>query len=425
MHLLRRPVLLSLCFFLVGAPFRGGLWPSWLLVLTLALLTLDELKPAPYAARAPRWLARPWLGIVGGGVLVLNAIAFEAWTFGQVLWLAGAGVFLRDAWRRGEPQHLGAALKAASAEARAPEGLSVAGAGSKKRVLVAMGLFALAWLTSGLGDVPGAPRMALLWLTVTGLVLAQTLRPELAGRLPPWLRRPTLGAVACVVFLLVAVSIASFTPTFFLWVAATAVFLRDAAERGELGPFEPRLLWRGWGRRVALVGTCLAAMALSAGWDNTYYVHGYTRSSTSSSTYYNSRGDLMERTVTRSEWVPGSTFGGSSTAWAYGDGLPALGLLGLLALLAWKGPGHPLLSRVGPLVLLAPLAFWALVHLVENHVSAVRGQSSAGFVSEAPGPWWFLFSLVITAVGVAVQGRRALPPAAAESPAPAMPPPAA
>jgi len=29
-----------------------------------------------------------------------------------------------------------------------------------------------------------------------------------------------------------------------------------------------------------------------------------------------------------------------------GDGLPALGLLALLALLAWKGPGHPLLARV-------------------------------------------------------------------------------
>lgn len=270
-----------------------------------------------------------------------------------------------------------------------------------------------------MGEVPGAPRLGLLWLAVTGLVLAQTLWPELAGRVPPWLRRPTLGAVACAVFLLVAVSIASFTPTFFFWVAATAVFLRDAAERGALGPFEPRLLWRGWGRRVALVGACLAAMCLSAPWDNNYSVHGYTRSSSSSSTYSNSGGDLMERTVTTREWVPSSTFGGDTTAWTYGDGLPALGLLALLALLAWKGPGHPLLARVAPLVLLAPLGLWALSHLLEDHASAVRSQSSAGFVSEAAGPWGFLLSLFITAVGVAVQGRRTLPSAPAEPLAPA------
>lgn len=417
MHLLRRPVLASVALFVLGAPFRGGQWPSWLLVLTLGVLALDELKPAAYASRAPRWLARPWLGIVGGAVLGLNALGFEAWTFGQVLWLAGAGLFLHDGWKRGEPRHLGAALRAASAAAETPEGLSSTGAGSKRRVLITMGLFALSFLLSGYGEVPGAPRLALVWLGVTGLVLAQTLRPELAGRLPAWLRRPTLGALASGVYLLVAVSIASFTPAFFLWVAATAVFLRDAAERGELGPFEPRLLWRGWGRRVALVGTCLAAMCLSEQWDNGYHTSGYSQSSSSTSTYYNSQGDLMERTVTTREWVPGSSFGGTTTAWTYGDGLPALGLLALLALLAWKGPGHPLLGRVAPLAVIAPMGLWALTHIVENRGIVNHFEGSSGVVIEAGGPWWFLFGLIIATGGVVLQGRRTLLPEPAPLPA--------
>ncbi|MFP2912082.1 hypothetical protein ACLESD_45090, partial [Pyxidicoccus sp. 3LFB2] len=119
MHLLRRPVLLCLALFVAGAPFRGGLWPSWPLVLTLGVLALDELKPAPWSARAPPWLTRPWLGIAGGAVLGLAAIGFGEWTFGQLLWLAGTGVFLHDAWKRGEPQHLRAALKRAAAGAAA------------------------------------------------------------------------------------------------------------------------------------------------------------------------------------------------------------------------------------------------------------------------------------------------------------------
>ncbi|MFP2910527.1 hypothetical protein ACLESD_36910, partial [Pyxidicoccus sp. 3LFB2] len=229
---------------------------------------------------------------------------------------------------------------------------------------------------------------------------------------PP--RRPTLGAIAAAVFLLVAVSIASFTPSFLLWVAATVVFLRDAAERGELGPFEPGLLWRGWGRRVAVVGVCFAAMCMAEDWDNQYRTSGYSHSSSSSSTYYNSGGDLMERTVTTREWVPGSTFGGDTNAWNYGQGLPALGLLALLALLAWKGPGHPVLERVAPLAVLAPLGLWALSHIIEN-----RGYASGagGSVTEAGGPWYFFLGLIIAAVGVALQGRRTLPAAPGAAPA--------
>ncbi|MFP2930214.1 hypothetical protein ACLESO_34465 [Pyxidicoccus sp. 3LG] len=416
MHLLRRPVLVSLALFVLGAPFRGGQWPSWLLVLTLAVLALEELRPAPYVERAPRWLARPWLGIIGGAVLAFSAAGFGEWTFGQVLWLAGAGVFLHDAWKRGEAAHLGAALKRASAEGT-PEPSGAAG--SKKRVLLCMGLFVLSFFTSGYGDVPGAPRLGLVWLVVTGLLLAQTLLPGLPAHLPVWLRRPTLGAIASVVFLLVAVSIASFTPAFLLWVAATAVFLRDAALRAELGPFEPRLLWRGWGRRLAVVGTCFAAMCMAEAWDNNYRTTGYTRSSSSSSTYYNNDGDLMERTVTTREWVPGSSFGGDTTAWTYGDGLPALGLLVLLALLAWKGPGHPLLARTAPLAVLVPMGLWALSHIIENHRYA---SGSGGMVFEAGGPWYFLFGLVIATVGVVLQGRRTLPPASTEAPLPSAPP---
>lgn len=415
MPVLRRPVLLSLALFVLGAPFRGGQWPSWLLVLMLAVLALDELKPAAYAARAPRWLARPWLGILGGAVLGMAAIGFGEWTFGQVLWLLGAGVFLHDAWKRGEPQHLRAALKRA-AEASGTSGALPAGSeGSRRRVFITMGLFALAFLTSGQGNTPGAPRLGLVWLAVTGLLLAQTLRPDLAARLPAWLRRPTLGAAAAGVYLLVAVAIASFSVSFLAWVAATAVFLRDAALRGELGPFEPRLLWRGWGRRVAVVGVCFAAMCLSESWDNSYSTPGYSHSSSSSSTYYNSGGDLMERTVTTREWVPGSHFGGDTTAWDYAHGLPALGLLALLALLAWKGPGHPVLARTAPLAVLVPLGLWALSHLIENHRIMKGFEGSSGHVSEGGGPWYFLFGLIIAAVGVALQGRRTLPEAAVQA----------
>jgi hypothetical protein len=522
MHLLHRPVLLCVALFVLGAPFRGGAWPSWALVLTLAVLALDEVKPAAWTARAPGWLARPWLGIAGGAVLGLAACGFSAWTFGQVLWLAGTGVFLHDAWKRGEPQYLKAALKraaeeappsealgfgaqasasagaqtsdagapasapaaqasatraqastsgaqASASEARAPgseaqefgsgaqasaseaqapaseaqasdseaqapdsearasaSGAQASGsaaqvpgsdarasasatsgtAGSRRRVFITLSLFVLAFLLSGQGNMPGAPRLGLVWLAVTGLLAAQTLRPDLSARLPPWLRRPTLGAAASVVYLLVAVSIGSFTLSFLLWVAATAVFLRDAALRGELGPFEPRLLWRGWGRRLAVVGVCFAAMCMAEPWDNNYRTTGYSHSSSSSSTYYNSQGDLMERTVTTREWVPGSSFGGDTDAWTYGGGLPAFGLLALLGLLAWKGPGHPVLARAAPLAVLAPLGLWALSHIVEN-----RGYASGagGMVTEAGGPWYFLFGLILAAAGVALQGRRTLP----------------
>jgi hypothetical protein len=399
----RHPLVLPLGLFLLGIPFRGGQWVSLPWVAVSALLVLDALAPEWY--RVPSWLRRPWLGVAASAIYLVNAISFDTWTFGGVLWLVATGLFLFDSWKRREPHLLSDTLRM-SAESSA--GSSQAGAGSRRKVYVALGLFAAAWMLSNVGETPSAPRLGVLWLIVTAIVLAQTVRPGLAARLPAWLRRPTLGAVASAVYLLTALALASFTPTGLLWLAATIVFIRDAAERGELQPFDPRLMWRGTARRILFVSGVLVAMSLTLTWDNNYQTSGYTRSHTTTSWHYSSsRNADVEVETTTHEWVPGSSFGGNLSAHDLGAGLPTWALLATVLALSWNGSRRVWVPIV-PLATAGLLFVWGMKHLIENRLSANQFTGSSVFTLEAEGPWALILFLIPFMVGAVLVVREAL-----------------
>jgi hypothetical protein len=372
-------------------------------VIVSALLVLDALAPQWY--RVPTWLRRPWLGVAASAIYLVNAISFDTWTFGAVLWLVATGLFLFDSWKRREPHLLRDTLRV-TAEASASS--SPSGAGSRRRVYVALGLFVAAWMLSNMGDPPSAPRLGVLWLIVTALVVAQTVRPDLAALLPAWLRRPTLGVVASVVYLLTALALASFTPTGLLWLAATIVFIRDAAERGELQPFEPRLMWRGKARRALFVGGVLVAMSLTLTWDNNYQTSGYTRSHTSTSWHYDTtRGADVQVETTTHEYVPGGSFGGNLSAHDLGAGLPTWALLATVLALSWNGSRRVWLPIV-PLATAGLLFVWSMKQLIENRLSANQFTGSSVFTTEAAGPWTLILFLVPFTVGAVLVVREAL-----------------
>lgn len=405
---IRHPLVLPLGLFLLGAPFRGGQWVSLPWVIVTALLVLDALAPEWY--RVPSWLRRPWLGVAASAIYFISAISFDTWTFGAVLWLVATGLFLFDSWKRREPHLLSDTLRAT---AESSVSASQPGAGSNRKVYVALGLFLAAWLVSGWGDPPTAPRLGLLWLLVTVIVIAQTARPDLAARFPAWLRRPTLGAVASAVYLLTALALASFTPTGLLWLAATIVFIRDAAERGELQPFDPRLMWRGKARRTLFVGGVLVAMSLALTWDNNYQTSGYDRSHTSTSTHYDTnRGVDVQVETTTHQWVSGGSFGGNLSAHDLGAGLPTWALLATVLALSWNGSRRVWLPIV-PLATAGLLFAWSMKQLIENRLSANQFTGSTVFTTEAEGPWALILFLVPFAVGAVLVVREALsgPPA--------------
>ncbi|MFL5345536.1 MAG: hypothetical protein ACJ8AT_12115 [Hyalangium sp.] len=399
----RHPLVLPLGLFLLGAPFRGGQWVSLPWVIVSALLVFDALAPEWY--RVPAWLRRPWLGVAASAIYLVNAISFDKWTFGGVLWLVATGLFLFDSWKRREPHLLSDTLRV-TAESSAAS--SQSGTGSRRKVYVALGLFAAAWLLSNVGDNPTAPRLGVLWLIVTAIVLAQTVRPELAARFPAWLRRPTLGAVASAVYLLTTLALVAFTPTGLLWLAATIVFIRDAAERGELQPFDPRLLWRGNARRAIFVGGALVAMSLTLTWDNNYRTSGYDRSHTSTSTHYDTtRGVDVQVETTTHQWVAGGSFGGNLSAHDLGAGLPTWALLATALALSWNGSRRVWLPIV-PLATAGLLGAWSMKQLIENRLSATQFTGSSVFTTEAEGPWALLLFLVPFTVGAVLVVREAL-----------------
>jgi hypothetical protein len=220
---------------------------------------------------------------------------------------------------------------------------------ANKPVWITVGLFVGAWLTWGDGPSPGALG-ALLWLAALVLIVLDTLMPPWWAQLPlpAWLRRPLLGGIAAGVFVLDTALASGLSVGFLFWAAATVVFLRDSFRRGELGPFDPRLLLRGW-RLPVLIGLTLASLTFAAVWEPTYHVSGYTTTE--------NRWDGVYR-VTH----PSHDYGGTSNAHEEGAAtFPALLMLAVLTVCAYQG-NHPVVRKAArylPVIVAPILIAWA------------------------------------------------------------------
>lgn len=84
------------------------------------------------------------------------------------------------------------------------------------------------------------------------------------------MRRPRLGSISTGIFVLSLALHAGLSASVLLYLLGTMLFVRDAACRRELGPFNPGLLLRG-PRVLLLVGVLLASCAFSASWDPTFH----------------------------------------------------------------------------------------------------------------------------------------------------------
>lgn len=393
----------------VGTLLRKGELPLQVLFAAVLLL-LDALGPAWYARRAPSWMRRPRLEFYAAVVLGLSAV-LAAWTLGNLLWLGAAAVLGWGAYQGGTWQLVKHDL---AQQANAAEGETLPEAevhtGSTRAVGWTVGLFVAAWLLSNVGNgIPGAPWIGLLWVAAVLLVIIDTWMPRTAARLPsPWLRRPLLGSWGAAVFALFATAVASWTPSSLLITAGTLIFFRDAAARGELGNFDPRLLWHGWPRRLLTGGALLAMMTLTSdGWDNRYSTPGYSTSHSSTSTEYGSSGNEYEVTRTTTEWVPSWSGGGNMTAEASWPGWL------LLAALAWacRRRRTSLLSpmRWLPVGVAGVLFIWVLKEIHQNRAYANGVKGGSGYVLEGSTPQLFLIFLFIFAAGALMLSLRTTP----------------
>jgi len=256
---------------------------------------------------------------------------------------------------------------------------------ANKPVWIAVGLFVAAWLTWGSGPSPGVIG-ALAWLAVLVLLVLDTLMPAWWAQLPrpAWVRRPMLGSIAAGVFVTTTALVSGLSLGFIFWAAATVIFVKDAFRRGELGPFDPRMLWRGW-RLMLLIGITLASLTFAAPWEPTVNVSGYTS--------YQSRWDGEYR-VEHS----GFSMGGENNAHAQGAAtVPALLMLGVLAWAAYRG-GHPAArwGRFLPVALAPVLIIWAWrFALPPDWVQ----ENSMAYGMTAEGPGYFIFLLLPYYVG--------------------------
>lgn len=254
-----------------------------------------------------------------------------------------------------------------------------------KPVWITVGLFVAAWVTWGSGPSPGLLG-ALLWLAALVTLILDTLAPAWWVQLPrpAWLRRPMLGAIASGIFVLTTALTSGLSVGFLFWVAATVVFLRDAFRRGELGPFDPRQLWRGW-RVLLLIGITLASFTFAAPWEAKINVSGYTS--------YETRWDGNYRV-----WNSGYSLGGSANAHSQGAAtVPALLMLGVLVWAAYNG-NHPVArwGRYLPAALIPVLVIWAWRwSLPPDWVK----ENNMAFGMQAEGPGYFIFLLLPYYVG--------------------------
>jgi hypothetical protein len=216
-------------------------------------------------------------------------------------------------------------------------------------------------------------------------------------------RRPVLGSVAAIVYVLGAFYAQPLScGSIFYWVGLF-VFLFDARRRGELGSYDPRLLWRGGGMRVTMfVSLLLVLSSFSTVWENTYLTSGWTET--------HREGHWKVTTYHRP-----MMFGGKEDAYDAGlFGWPTTLLLVFGLVIAWRGPRGRVVAtsneyRFYPLGLTALLVAWGIYHAVKisRDVDATRGTGITTLY--APGPAWFLILMIpmgIAAILFAVRGDR-------------------
>ncbi|HWI61746.1 MAG TPA: zinc ribbon domain-containing protein [Symbiobacteriaceae bacterium] len=256
---------------------------------------------------------------------------------------------------------------------------------ANKPVWISVGLFLGAWLLWGDGPSPGL-LPALAWLASIVLIVLDTAAPAWWVQLsrPAWMRRPLLGSIASGVFVLATALTSGLSIGFILWTAATAVFLKDAFRRGELGAFDPRLLWRGW-RLLLLIGIALASFTFAASWEPTVNVSGYTS--------YEHRWDGEYRV-----WNSGFSMGGKNNAHDQGAAtVPSLMMLTVLVWAAYTGT-HPAArwGRYLPVIFAPILIIWAFRwSLPPDWVKT----NDMAYGMQAEGPGYFIFLLLPYYVG--------------------------
>jgi hypothetical protein len=292
------------------------------------------------------------------------------------------------------------------------------------RTYVALGLAVAALLLwNGGWDSPPSPPpvLTLAWLAVLVLVAVDAVRPGWARQLKEkwsWLGRPVLGTLAALLAAAMALVTLSYTPGGVSLSLSAAAFVWDAARRGELaaGPFDVRLLWRGW-KRAILIGTVLGAIALQLPWENwEYYAPGYTTR------------ERIDSYTVRETRNPAFHAQGERDAYALGKaGVPLTLLLATLVWGAWRGsraagagaPDQTGAASEGDALpewyAYVPLGLAAL--LVLNAVSNLDPNQSpfGGFRTWAAGPTFMLIGLLPYYAGAIVLARRR--PAPAHAPA--------
>lgn len=256
---------------------------------------------------------------------------------------------------------------------------------SAKKVYIYAGLMLAGTVFGGIAGL-----MGLLSLVAAVLLILEEARPAWYAnfKLPAWLHRPRLGTISAILFVLGATANLGFNVGILLFLPGLWLFLRDAANRQELGPFDPRLLTYGW-RILLVVGVILASFTFSAPWNPDYYYTGYSTTERHWDGLY-------------SVWHPGSHAGGDNDAYAMGAAtVPAVLMLGAMLWAAWRGKGAvPGWFRFVP----AALGVLMVLSIVKyfGQDSWARGYSGTVVSSDAAGPYWFVMMLVPFFVGSAM-----------------------
>ena len=264
---------------------------------------------------------------------------------------------------------------------------------SRRRVFISVALVILGLLTWDEG--PGEDAITAVAVVIAAAaILLDELRPSWLKAAPGWSRRPIAGSVAAAIFVISYVLNAGLSFGALLFLLGTLVFLYDARERGELGPFDPTRFTEGRSRRVLLAGTLLACFSLSASWlgDFSYYYSydsgGYTYSGTSRTPSYNAH-EVEDAQI------------------------PVLLLLALVGVVTYAGR-RPRWWSVLPVAVGAGMLLYGIVKLMQNARHVEEISQGGGISVPAGGPWLFCVAAVLVLLGAFFSARGTTPAKVAE-----------
>lgn len=254
-----------------------------------------------------------------------------------------------------------------------------------RRVPIVLGLTGLSMLAMTTGGNPVPVVVSILWLAIAVLLGVFRFRPVMLAGGPVWLRPPHLTRGAALVLAYIALIQFQLSGVALLWWAGTVVFVTGALRDGQLGPFSPTLLTRGWARRLVTAGALLVALALASRWLGDMY-YAYTAGD-----YYYS-----------------GTVGGG-TAHHFGRAaLPTAAALAMLVVAGWAADS-PHWRRLRSLVLptAVVLGFLGIRAIVKDqqHFNEILEAGSA--YTMAVGPWLLGLAAALLAAGGVLLRRQA------------------